>query len=129
MSMMRRSRQTEAGLASQERRRREDEGSRLLEVVPRLRSLRLEVEERRGTSRLDETKHSKLVIVERASSVFVFACKDPLCRDGEHEVTRSIVHQLSVGATDFTVDDPCHGSVGTAACGRTLHITARATYA
>jgi hypothetical protein len=55
--MMRNGRFREDAARSVERRRREDEAPRLLDQVPQLKTLRLEMEERRGDTRLEETKH------------------------------------------------------------------------
>jgi hypothetical protein len=58
MSMYGRSREASERFA--ERRRKEDEAPRLKEAVPNLASLRLEVEEHRGTSAVAETRSRPL---------------------------------------------------------------------
>ena len=112
-----------------ERRRREDEALRLLEKVPRLRSLKLEIEEHRGVSTLAETKHTRVVIVERAPALFVVPCGDRDCRDGGHDVTDAVLRALLAGEERFEVEDGCVGNIRSAECGRTVRIVAKATYA
>jgi hypothetical protein len=128
-TMMRGGRFREDAARSVERRRREDEAPRLLEQVPRLKTLRLEVEERRGDTRLDETKHTRIVMVERASSVFFIPCGDTSCKEGEHELTYGMLRELRADSAEFVLEDDCRGSIGSASCTRTVRVLAKATYA
>jgi hypothetical protein len=137
-----------------ERRKREDEAPRLRTAVPRLDTLRLEVEEHPGASSIGGTKHVRLIVVEHAPALFLMPCGDPGCRDGGHDVTSpilralrdrnprfqgddtcaghvltdSMLRHLRQGEPKFTVDDVCSGSIGTAVCGRVVHVTGVATY-
>src|ERR1700691_4968117 len=86
-----------------ERRRREDEAPRLRDEIPSLRTMRLEVEEHRATSAVAETRHVRIVIVDRAPALFVLPCGDPDCRDGGHDVTSEIMDRLRHGATEFVL--------------------------
>lgn len=118
----------EAAARFAERRQREAEAPRLRAVVPRLVSLRLDVEERRGTSTVAETKHVRHVVVEHAPALFYLACGDSLCRDGGHDITNSVMRYLQSGATSFSLEDECLGSIGTAQCGRIVRVTGTAVY-
>lgn len=123
---MNRSREGAARFA--ERRLREDESPRLKDAVPNLETLRLEIEERRGSVSVAETKHVKIVPVQHAPALFVLVCGDSSCKDGGHELTSQVMRHLSNGQTSFEVDDECLGSVGTATCHRIVHLKATATY-
>ncbi len=123
-----RSRVTEASQRFAERRRREDEAPRLLERVPELTGLRLEVEERRASSSTADSKHVRHVIVDRAPALFFLPCGDPACKDGGHDVTNPLMRGLMGHETRFEAEDSCSGSVGTAHCGRIIRVIAIATY-
>jgi hypothetical protein len=118
----------EAHLRFTERRKREDEAPRLKADVPRLRTLRLDVEERRGESLLAETRHTRHVVVDSAPALFVIGCGDPDCRDGGHDVTEALVRRLSEHAASFSVEDVCMGHLRGAPCGRVIRVLVSATY-
>jgi hypothetical protein len=127
--MMRsRSRFSEAAQRFAERRRREDEAPRLRERVPSLASLRLEIEEKRGSNSAGDPKHVRVVVVESAPALFFIPCGDHACRDGGHDVTSAVLRGLQSGLERFELEDPCAGSVGTAECGRVVHILVTATH-
>ena len=126
MSMYGRSREASERFA--ERRRKEDEAPRLREALPDLRTLRLEVEEQRGTSAVAETKHVRIVVVDRAPALFMLPCGDSECRDGGHDVTNEVLDRLRHGATDFVVEDRCFGNVRDVARGRIVRVNIKATY-
>ena len=123
-----RSRVTEASQRFAERRRREDEAQRLLERVPELTGLRLDVEERRAASTVADSKHVRHVVVDRAPALFYLPCGDPACKDGGHDMTNGLMRGLLSHETGFESEDTCSGSVGTAPCGRILRVIAVATY-
>jgi hypothetical protein len=118
----------EAELRFNERRKREDEARRLIQQVPKLRSLKLEVEEQRGTSALAETKHVRVIVVERAPALFLLPCGDRDCRDGGHDVTDAVLRGLQSESQRFEVEDACIGNIRGAECGRIVRIVAKATY-
>jgi hypothetical protein len=126
--MQSRSRNSEAAQRFAERRRREDAAPRLREQLPRLASLRIEVEERRGTTSAGDPKHVRLVVIDSAPALFILPCGDRACRDGGHDVTDVILRNLAAGAQHFELEDTCHGSIGTATCGTVMHISVDATY-
>ena len=121
-------RSREAFLRFAERRRREDEASRLHADVPELRALRLEVEEHRGNSPLAETKHVRHVVIARAPALFVLPCGDGECKDGGHDVTDVLMQRLRDGATEFVIDHECGGDVRGARCDRVVRVRASAKY-
>ena len=121
-------RRTDASERYLERRRREDEAPRLIDVVPDLRSCKLEIEERRVGASTVDVKHTRHIVVGRAPALFVIACGDPACRDGGYDITYELLRGLKTGAKEVHVHDACHGQTGTANCGRELDCTAFADY-
>jgi hypothetical protein len=122
-------RSREAFLRFAERRRREDEASRLQAEVPRLRALRLDIEELRGSAPLAETKHVRHVVVARAPALFLLPCGDSECKDGGHDVTDLVMQRLRDAATGFIVEHACVGDLRGAPCGRVVRVRAAANYA
>jgi hypothetical protein len=121
-------RSREAHLRFAERRRREDEARRLHDEHPRLRTLKLEVEEHRREATIAETRHLRHIIVDRAPALFELPCNDPACRDGGHDLTDGMNQRLRTLATDFVIEDVCMGDVRGAPCGRVIRVLATATY-
>jgi hypothetical protein len=126
--MLNRRRSGPAALRFAARRQREDEAPRLHDEVPRLRHLRLEVEERRGGGIVPEAKHIRHVIIDRAPALFLLPCGDASCNDGGHDVTLAMMRDLRAGQTRFEGESVCNGTVGTALCGRVVHYVAIADY-
>jgi hypothetical protein len=112
-----------------ERRRREDEAPRLRDEAPELRTLRLVIEESRGTTSLAEARHVRIVIVDRAPALFMIPCGDNDCRDGGHDVTRELMNHVRAKDKEFVVKDSCLGTVRDVPCGRTVIVKATATHA
>ncbi len=125
---MNQSRSREAAQRFQDRRKREDEAPRLSTVVPSLATLRLAMEERSAAATSGESKHVRIVVVERAPALFVIPCGDPACSSEGFDLTTSIMRELHAGKTSFTVEDECYGQVGSNRCGRVLRATGTATY-
>jgi hypothetical protein len=123
-----RSRNSEASQRFAERRQREDAAPRLRDCVPALATLRLEVEDRRGVANAGDPKHVRLIVVDSAPALFILPCGDRACRDGGHDVTDAVMRSLQSRTARFEIDDPCHGSIGTASCNATMHIVVSATY-
>lgn len=96
--------------------------------MPRLESLRLEVEERRGASTIGETRHVRHIIVGRAPALFLLQCGDSHCKDGGHDVTDTLLDGLKRGLDEVVAEDVCFGQVGTAQCGRVVKVVAKPTY-
>jgi hypothetical protein len=110
-----------------ERRQREDESPRLRTVVPRLLSIRLELNESRGEGLL--ASHIKRIALEHAPSVFMIPCGELRCRRGSYDLTDSILTALRRGESRVEVTDTCMGEVGSSTCGRVMRCVAVAEYA
>ncbi len=121
-------RSSEAALRFAERRRREDEAPRLLTQVPKLESLRLDVEEQSGGGGVGEPSHIRHIVVDHAPALFWLPCGDPACKDGGHEITDAVMRALYAGQPQFEVEDTCHGQTGNAPCRRLLRCIGSATY-
>jgi hypothetical protein len=126
--MMNRRRQSEAAQRAAERRLREDEAPRLAEVVPKLLTLRIQMDERRRGTQLPESSHIRLVPVENAPALFVVPCHDTLCRDGGHDITNAVLSVVRQGSVHHVGEDECRGYLGSEGCGRVLHYVIDATY-
>jgi hypothetical protein len=125
--MMRSRRSSEATARFEERRRREREAQRLRDRVPSLETLRLDIAEGRGETNADP-KHARIIVVETSPALFALPCADRGCRSGGHDLTTNILTGLLQGKTHFELDQPCDGTVGTAECGRNMHVEVTATY-
>jgi hypothetical protein len=126
--MYSRSRNSEAAQRFAERRRREDAAPRLREVVPSLATLRLEVDQRRGTAATGDPKHVRLVVVDSAPALFSLPCGDHACRDGGHELTESVLKALQAATTRIELTDTCRGNLAEGPCGALIHVVLTATY-
>jgi hypothetical protein len=111
-----------------ERRRREEAAPRLAERVPKLESLKLEVQELRAGAAIPESTHVRRIPVPHAAALFDLPCLDSFCKDGGHDVTQQILRHLERGETKFEGEDACRGQTGNAGCQRVLRYTAFATY-
>ena len=108
-----------------DRRQREDDAPKLSSQVPSLISLKLEVEERTGVG---GTKHIRRFLIDRAPALFLVACGDPRCIDGEHDLTLEVMHALRDRKTSFSGRDECRGAIGSSPCQRVLHFDGTAEY-
>jgi hypothetical protein len=122
-------RHSEAAQRFAERRKREDEAPRLSAEVPRLQSLRLEIEERNEAGPVAEPTHVRRVVVANAPAMFLLPCGDARCKDGGHDITHAVVRHLRAGEPRFEGQDACAGSLGSGQCSRVLHFVGIATYA
>ncbi len=122
-------RRGEAAERFAERRRREDEAPRLKDVVPDLVACKIEIGERRPSITSPEISHTRHLVVDRAPAVLVIACSDPSCRDGGHDIGSALLRGLRDRRSPVEGEDTCHGSIGTAHCGRILTFRAIAQYA
>ncbi len=113
-----------------ERRQREQESPRLAVLIPALESLKLTVEERRGTwpSATPEGSHVRHVVVPTAPALFVITCHDPECREGGHDVTTLVMRALRAREPRFEGKNQCYGHVGSADCQRTIRFVGTAAY-
>jgi hypothetical protein len=120
-------RKSEAAQRTAERRRREDEAPRLKAEVPALETLALEISDSKGAADPAST-YVRRVQVASAPALFEIPCADSSCKDGGHELTHAVMRALRDHRTSFDGEDVCHGSVGTATCGRVLRYVATATF-
>lgn len=120
-------RTSEAAQRFAERRRREDEAPRLKDEVSTLETLALSLSDSRGVAD-PATTHLRHVVVAHAPALFEIPCADAACKDGGHEISHAVMRALREGRTAFEGEDVCHGSVGSAPCGRVLRYVATATY-
>jgi len=125
--MMGTRRKSEAVARFEERRRREREAPRLRERVPNLASLRFDIVEAHGATQ-SEPKHARIIMVDTSPALFTLSCADRSCRDGGHEITTAVMRGLLDGHGHFTIDQRCEGTVGSAACGRDMHVEVTATF-
>ena len=125
--MNRQSRIEAAGRAT-ERRRRENAAPRLQELVSRIASLRLDIEEYRREATEPQVRYTRHIVIERAPALFNLGCTDADCTDGGHDVTSMIMGALRNSSTDFTGEDRCYGNRYGQTCGSRLTYRAHATY-
>jgi hypothetical protein len=94
-----------------ERREREEGAPRLLALVPGLKSLELDIQERRGSwpEPTREGSYVRHVVVSSAPALFFITCHDPECRDGGHELTGAVMRALRSHQARFEAEDPCPG--------------------
>ncbi len=113
-----------------ERREHEDRAPRLAALIPNLESLKLDVEERRGTwpSADPEGSHVRRVVVSTAPALFMITCHDAQCRDGGYDLTALVMRALRAREPRFEAADQCRGSVGSAECQRAIRVVGSATY-
>ena len=111
----------------EDRRQRERSAQRLTARVPTLATLRLDIAEGRDVIS-DGPKYARIITVATSPALFDLGCNDPSCRDGGHDLTSHVLRGLLEGKTHFTVDQRCQGSVGSADCGRNMHVEITATY-
>jgi len=113
-----------------ERKQREDEAPRLALLIPALESLRLTVEERRGSSASasPEGSHVRHVVVSTAPALFLITCHDTECREGGHDVTTLVMRALRAKEGSFEGSHQCRGHVGSADCHRTIRFVGTAAY-
>jgi hypothetical protein len=119
-------RMSDQALQAIDRRAREDSAPRLLEEVPELVSLRLEITQ--GRTESGTAKHARTIVVEHAPALFEMACIERTCRNGGHDLTFVIMSALRQKMASFEGEDVCRGSVGTAECSSRLSFQATAIY-
>jgi hypothetical protein len=117
----------EAAKRTAERRLNENEADRLGEVVPKLKSLKLEVEERDPTNVSNNVSYARHIVVGRAPALFVLPCTDRKC-DGGHDFTSSILGALHKQKESFKGQDACGGQAKEGPCPREMLFVATATY-
>jgi hypothetical protein len=117
---------SENALQALDRRGREDAARRLLDEVPSLVSLRLEMMQ--GRTENGSAKHARTIVVDHAPALFEIACIDRSCRNGGHDLTSQIMAALRRSMQTFEGEDTCPGSLGSAECRSVLRYQALALY-
>ncbi len=120
-------RNSEAAKRAQERRQRENEAARLLELVPELKSLELEIQETREGLASADVKHKRYIMVDRAPALFDIPCSDNGCTGG-HDFTGAIMRHLRSNTTHFEGSGHCPGRVKDVDCAFEMHFVATAAY-
>lgn len=126
--LMNRRKVSEAAMHAAERRERESAAGRLLTQVPRLATLEIAIEERRGNMKIGETRHVRRFVVDRAPALFELPCTDRRCTDGGHNLTHQVMNSLRAMAERFEGEHTCDGNIGQDGCDRILRYTGIATY-
>jgi hypothetical protein len=121
-------RNSEAAQRAAERRRKEDDAARLHAEIPRLATLKLELEERRGGSAVGGTGHIRHIVVDSAPALFIIPCSERNCVDGGHDLTRDILDALERAEVRFEGEHACRGHVGNIECENVLRYTGVATF-
>lgn len=125
MIMRRRDRAVPDGLVEQ--RRREDAAPRLRDEVPRLRTLRIRLDDIRAEGRVVAASYVRPIVVASAPAHFELRCMEPRC-DGRHDLTRAVLQALRDGQPTFSGQSECSGVVAGVPCDRLLGYTCDATY-
>lgn len=115
----------EASERATERRRAEDAAPRLIADVPRLESLRLEIDERRADVVIT---HLRRVVVATAPALFALTCAQRDCTGGGHDITSEVMTALRRGEERFSGHRTCRGQIGPSDCGGTLDYVGIAVY-
>ncbi|HEX2731993.1 MAG TPA: hypothetical protein VHM70_10315 [Polyangiaceae bacterium] len=108
--------------------RREDSAPRLLDEVPKLKTLVLSLRDMRSSHPIAGSERKQHVVVSRAAGLFEIACAEPRCEEGGHDLTREILDHLRSGKTEFSGESECRGMLVNTGCTRVLQYVANATY-
>ena len=119
---------SEAAVHAAERRERESAAGLLLVQVPRLATLEIAVEERRGDIKIGETRHVRRFVVNQAPALFEMRCTDRRCTEGGHDLTWQVMNSLRAMAGRFEGEHTCDGNIGQDGCDRVLRFIGTATY-
>ncbi len=120
-------RHSEATTRFEERRRREDDAPRLRDAVPKLRTLRLDLEEYRHGGTHPMVRHTRHVVIDRAAALFVIPCGERDC-DGVHDITRDVLRMLERSTEEFQGMHDCDGLRHQVTCNHRLSYLAHASY-
>jgi hypothetical protein len=108
--------------------KREQAAGKLLQKVPDLTSLNLEIRESRPNGLTNDTQYIRRVVVAHAHALFEMPCSYSSCDNGGYDVTREVLSALASRAARFEGECACRGSCGGEFCSRVLHYVATATY-
>ncbi|AUX45793.1 hypothetical protein SOCE26_072890 [Sorangium cellulosum] len=108
--------------------KREEAAGKLLQKVPELASLSLDIRETRSNGSTNDTQYIRRVVVEHAHALFEMPCSYSSCSNGGYDATREILAALASRAPRFEGETVCRGSCGGEFCSRVLRYVATATY-
>ena len=111
-----------------ERRRRERDAPLLREEVPHLLSLFIEIKESGQGSGLPDATHIRRFVLATAPALFLFACGEPACEGGGHDISPEVTVALRSRQPELLGSSRCAGMVNEAACVREVHFVMKATF-
>jgi hypothetical protein len=114
-----------AALRATDRRQREDSSPRLTDLLPKLASLSIRIDER---SVIASPKYVRRIVVQSAPALFVLPCGNQSCTDGEHDITTDVLAGLRRQQRTFSGSHTCSGWVGSNRCERTMWFEVEADY-
>ncbi|MGK4002921.1 hypothetical protein WMF31_09895 [Sorangium sp. So ce1036] len=107
---------------------RERAAGKLLQKIPDLESLSLEIRETRPNAPTNDTQYIRRVVVEHAHALFEMPCSYSSCDNGGYDATQEILSALAARSMRFEGECVCRGSCGGEFCSRILRYVATATY-
>ncbi len=111
-----------------ERRRREQDAPMLLEEVPLLQDLSIEVTETGLEPGMLEAKHIRRFALATAPAVFLLPCGDRSCEGGGHDISAVVMDALRTRTSLVEGVVACCGTVGEHGCTRTVHFAMAAVF-
>ncbi len=126
--MSRRERELERLERAKQRHAREDAAGKLSAKVPDLKTLSIQLSERKPNGVTGDNNYIRRVVVEGAPALFEIACSSPDCEGGGYELTREMLAALSSHQERFEGHHACRGRGRVVDCGQELHYVATATY-
>jgi hypothetical protein len=114
--------------ARTDRWKRENDAGRLKDEVPKLDTLRMQLEEFSGGHSIAGTSRVQHIVVAQASSRLEIPCGDSKCEEGGHDLTHDVLGKLRAAQPAFEGSSVCVGHVGERPCERLLKYSAQAKY-
>jgi hypothetical protein len=111
-----------------QRARREAVAGRLLQKVPGLASLSIEIHETRPGGVVSDNHYTRRIVLEHAPALFEVPCSYADCSDGGYDVTLELLDALLAGRRELRGEQTCRGRCGGQPCARLLRYVAVAAY-
>jgi hypothetical protein len=111
-----------------ERRRREQDAPLLIEEVPLLRGLSIEVKETGLGPGMLDAKHIRRFEMATAPALFLVPCGDRSCEGGGHDISVAVMEALRGHQALLEGAVACCGRVGEQGCSRSLHFAMVAAF-
>jgi hypothetical protein len=123
-------RNPEALIRSRTRKSKDDTALRLNELMPELRSLKLEISEvpDPAAEEREAVSYRKHIIVDRAPARFELPCHDHKC-NGAHNITAAVLQALKRRERCVEGSDRCQGETKHGACPYEMQYVVVATWA